>query len=267
MIDRAYSKYTEYPDRSIASNKSTLSKRNFNYLNNQSIDSYYTSNQFTQYISEKFYEENNALYVYHSEKNDIYLNNENSRPITIIEQKSKSNFHDKSDHSENYPDTKRINNDAEFYLEDDINNYLNNLKPDAENSIDIDLGVTKKINFISNAHFLNKEGNNVVFDMNSALDSTIKEHSYSIDNEESLEKSLDDNDIVDYSEVGLYNFLKSLDLENLCDILINNGFDDYIMMIEQMKSNNPITHENLKCIGINIPGHRAKILIKLEEGR
>lgn len=33
-----------------------------------------------------------------------------------------------------------------------------------------------------------------------------------------------------------------------------------------MKSDMAITDDNLKEIGISIPGHRAKILIKLEEG-
>jgi len=59
----------------------------------------------------------------------------------------------------------------------------------------------------------------------------------------------------------------SLELDNLYNIFLKNGFDDLQMIIEQMKTNNPITHENLRKIGVNLPGQRAKILIKLEEGK
>ncbi len=65
----------------------------------------------------------------------------------------------------------------------------------------------------------------------------------------------------------MYNFLKGLDLENLVNILVKNGFDDVSMMIDQMKSNHPITHDNFRKIGLSLPGQRAKILMKLEEGK
>ena len=38
-------------------------------------------------------------------------------------------------------------------------------------------------------------------------------------------------------------------------------------MVDQMKTSSPITHENLRKIGLNLPGQRAKILMKLEEGK
>ncbi len=79
----------------------------------------------------------------------------------------------------------------------------------------------------------------------------------------------EDEDIEDYSEVAkeIYNFLKIIDLEHLTGTLYKNGFDDLNLMVEQMKSSSPITQENLKKIGINSPGHRGKILMKLEEGK
>jgi hypothetical protein len=64
----------------------------------------------------------------------------------------------------------------------------------------------------------------------------------------------------------VYNFLKSIELECFTPNFVKNGFDDLIIMKEQMKSNSPITEHNLKEIGIKQPGFRAKILIKLEEG-
>ena len=79
----------------------------------------------------------------------------------------------------------------------------------------------------------------------------------------------DDEDNEDYSEIAkeIYNFLKIIDLEHLTCHLFNNGFDDLSLMVDQMKSSSPITHENLKNIGILQAGQRAKILMKLEEGK
>jgi hypothetical protein len=49
-------------------------------------------------------------------------------------------------------------------------------------------------------------------------------------------------------------------------LFIKNGFDDLSLLLEQMKTDNAITDDNLREIGISKPGHRAKILIRLEEG-
>lgn len=46
---------------------------------------------------------------------------------------------------------------------------------------------------------------------------------------------------------------------------IQNGFDDLDVLISQTKKGNAITDETLKNIGIQYPGHRAKIIIHLEE--
>jgi hypothetical protein len=62
-------------------------------------------------------------------------------------------------------------------------------------------------------------------------------------------------------------FLKEIELEFYTPYFIKNGFDDLKLIVEQMKSDMAITDDNLKDIGINLPGHRAKILIKLEEGK
>ena len=64
----------------------------------------------------------------------------------------------------------------------------------------------------------------------------------------------------------LYNFLNKLELEKYTKFFIKNGFDDINVIREQMKNGYGLTDENLQEIGLNIPGDRAKILIKLEEG-
>lgn len=64
----------------------------------------------------------------------------------------------------------------------------------------------------------------------------------------------------------IHSFLKILDLERYTPLFIKNGYDDLTLILDQMKSDMSITDDDLCEIGINLPGHRAKILIKLEEG-
>ena len=64
----------------------------------------------------------------------------------------------------------------------------------------------------------------------------------------------------------LINFLQKIKMEKYANNLINNGFDDIQLIIEQTKGNNlGITDENLKEAGILLPGDRAKIIIKIQE--
>ncbi|OMJ84258.1 hypothetical protein SteCoe_14681 [Stentor coeruleus] len=63
----------------------------------------------------------------------------------------------------------------------------------------------------------------------------------------------------------LYNWLISQRLENLYENLQNNGFDNLDMLVESMRSTNPLNEELLKQIGIKKLGHRLRLLSKLEE--
>ena len=63
----------------------------------------------------------------------------------------------------------------------------------------------------------------------------------------------------------LRTFLSQINLQKYYSILKSNGFDNINLLIEQMKTNIPISDLELKKSGINIPGDRAKILIRLEE--
>lgn len=67
------------------------------------------------------------------------------------------------------------------------------------------------------------------------------------------------------SNLLLRNFLSQINLQKYFSILKKNGFDNINLLIEQMKTNNPLNDSELKSIGICIPGDRAKILIRLEE--
>ena len=67
-------------------------------------------------------------------------------------------------------------------------------------------------------------------------------------------------------KVELYNFILEINLpKKYAQLLIDNGFDDLEMLISQTKNSVALSYQNLKDIGISLPGDRAKILIHLEE--
>jgi ankyrin repeat protein len=63
----------------------------------------------------------------------------------------------------------------------------------------------------------------------------------------------------------LLKFLRTLKLMNYRDALISSGFDDYEMMVFQMTTPHPITHDMLELAGMQKHGHRARLLMKLEQ--
>ena len=63
----------------------------------------------------------------------------------------------------------------------------------------------------------------------------------------------------------LYKFLSEIKMDKYYDIMNKSGFDDIQLLINQTKSINAISDIQLKEAGINLPGDRAKILIRLQE--
>lgn len=63
----------------------------------------------------------------------------------------------------------------------------------------------------------------------------------------------------------LYDWLEKENLQDLYEVLVGGGYDDITTMIDQMHSPLPITEQMLKNIGIDKPGHRVKLIMKLEE--
>ena len=67
-------------------------------------------------------------------------------------------------------------------------------------------------------------------------------------------------------KIELNKFIKEINLpEKYTGILIENGFDDLDVLINQTKKALALSYQNLGEIGITLPAHRAKILIHLEE--
>ena len=71
--------------------------------------------------------------------------------------------------------------------------------------------------------------------------------------------------LVKNSQDSLYIFLLEIKLEKYFNIMNSNGFDDVKVLINQMKSTLAVTDTQLKEAGIDAPGDRAKIIIRLQE--
>ena len=62
-----------------------------------------------------------------------------------------------------------------------------------------------------------------------------------------------------------YKFLEKIEMEQYIDLFINAGYDDIKIVINQMKTGTPINDDILNEMGIERPGDRAKILIRIQE--
>ena len=64
----------------------------------------------------------------------------------------------------------------------------------------------------------------------------------------------------------LYTFIQEINLpKEYADYLIENGFDVLDVLISQTKKGTALSYDNLRDIGVKLPGERAKILVHLEE--
>lgn len=68
------------------------------------------------------------------------------------------------------------------------------------------------------------------------------------------------------NEIDLRNFFTEINLPIIyANKFIENGFDDINIILSLTKTYEAINNQNLKDIGIMCPGHRAKILVHIEE--
>ena len=63
----------------------------------------------------------------------------------------------------------------------------------------------------------------------------------------------------------IYAWLEKIHLEDYYEILVDAGYDDIQVMVQQMNGPMPISDRNLREIGISKPGHRRYLLVNLEQ--
>ena len=112
---------------------------------------------------------------------------------------------------------------------------------------------TFKKNNILNANNIAKDNNNIKSKSSYVLTSLVNQN-----NQKKNEKENNNNNpLVEFlSQINLVKYLYNMEF---------NGFDDINILIEEAKKGALIKDQELKEAGINIPGDRAKILIRIKE--
>ena len=77
-------------------------------------------------------------------------------------------------------------------------------------------------------------------------------------------QSIIEPEIEDSTKNSLYQWLIKMNLQELFEVFVNQGYDDLNFLLEQMKTE-PLTLEVLKEIGVNKIGHRLIVLACLED--
>ena len=188
-----------------------------------------------------------------------------------------SNFEEINDNDEE-SSLKIKNNNSKEENEDDINltrrkdnNKIRNIC-----IYDYSAKLNKKNNIILNDNYKSKKHFNdnkkgLMSSNFSLFESTSTSNTYKKSkNQFKFHQSIDDayniNLYLKYNKTELINFFSEINLPTIyADKFIDNGFDDLDVIISLTKTSIAITNQNLKDIGIMYPGHRAKILIHLEE--
>ena len=78
-------------------------------------------------------------------------------------------------------------------------------------------------------------------------------------------KVINNNKEIRDTKEELYKFLEKIEMEQYIDLFTNAGYDDIKIVINQMKTGTPINDDILNEMGIERPGDRAKILIRIQE--
>ena len=115
---------------------------------------------------------------------------------------------------------------------------------------------------------LNNDNNDFFNILSKKYNKTIKEEKNLNIKSLNLESSLVTQSRIKSSQKRngpLIEFLSQINMIKYFNNLDSNGFDDINLLIDQAKNGNIVTDHELKEAGINIPGDRAKILIRIKE--
>ena len=129
----------------------------------------------------------------------------------------------------------------------------------------------KRLNDNKNSKIFLKDSHRILHTPSFSLfDSTSTSNTYKKDkNKFKFNQILDNsynNIYLKYNKTELMTFFSEINLPTIyAEKFIENGFDDLNIILSLTKTSIAITNQNLKDIGILNAGHRAQILIHLEE--
>ena len=192
----------------------------------------------------------------------------------LLNNKNNFNIKNKNNNDENtiiyQPDFSDDFNFSPFGTIQDINNATINTNLDKNQQIFNDkIKNIKIINKLTNNNIKENLNKNLISESLNQPDpnflnskSVIDLHSSGMTTANTVNKS---SNQINKSLNSLYNFLTEIKLEKYYNVMNSNGFEDFQILIEQEKTTIAITDQQLKETGIDIPGDRAKILIRLQE--
>ena len=193
---------------------------------------------------------------------------------------SELNIDNNNFHSNNYCNI-NINNEIKNLENQNIKEYktLNTSSPNInkynnikENNKEIESQKSQTIEEINQKNIIYNRNNKNLNKINQNLSETNLNNTSTKNNTKinldcplnSSQESLKSSQTVK-SHDSLYKFLSEIHQENYYPLMKSNGFDDVQLLLNQTKTGSAITDNQLKSSGINIPGDRAKILIRLQE--
>ena len=257
-IDSSNSGETKY--KSQISKKKLIIKNKENQINN-----YNDNKEKYKRISLKIDDNNNNnnLILNEFEEKNIINKKRNGKSEMKKKIRNISNIDNTEENikiiDNNYPMNKEPIEPSQDFdispLENNSYNFLDNNEINlSNNNIDNDNNSIQVNEFFDNC----KGGNNSILS-----NIPIKSDDINKNNQKKKQKKVEK--IIKCDNKPLYDFLMQINLQKYYDNLNNNGFEYINMIIDDTKLGNYLTDKQLKAIGINIPGDRAKILIRFEE--
>ena len=175
-----------------------------------------------------------------------------------------------------YVNTQTIINESDFYEEHSPinsknlvlnNNNSSNRKNSIKNSKQIS---TEKKLFVSSlkrkdeytSSYNNRYSVNPSYVQSLTTCHTLNKDHYESNSPMDKNKKLKQNN----KKENIFKFIQEINLpKEYANNLIDNGFDVLDVLISQTKKGIALSYQNLKDIGVKLPGERAKILVHLEE--
>ena len=154
-------------------------------------------------------------------------------------------------------DSSKKNNLSNFLDNNELNlsnNNINDINENQENNNSIQIN-----------EFFNNEKNDKISILSNIAIKTDETNKKIIKNKNINKSRKKEEKTINCSNKSLYEFLMQIHMQKYYYNLNNNGFEYINMIIDDTKLGNYLTDKQLKMIGINIPGDRAKILIRFEE--
>ena len=201
-----------------------------NTHNNNNTSLLYKPNEPEVKIIFTFYDSNPPLITFTSTKNDIIFDN-CTRESTFKHLRKNNTLH--------------ISKKDTYCYHHSADNKPSIFKPDKSSDVSTPLSAT------SNHEF-------------SLINSTPNDSSFVVDAISDDDDDNEEHSTNNINTANLFNYLNQINMSQYTDLFIKEGFDDIDILLKQMKGKKTITDSVLKQIGINIPGHRARILIKLQ---